>query len=372
MIWYLLNILIITFAWLWPVEIIDINKNKKKKNYIIHNIRKKRVCIIATLNWIVLSGLRGLSIGADTLAYKIYGFDKIVTMSWREVFYRIHLKYIEGASIKDPGYPLLEKVFQIFSTNYQIFLIFIAVIFFVPLGILIYKYSENPYLSYVIFSTLFYSFFAITGHRQTIATSMVVFGGIELIKERKLIKFLILVAIASTIHASVVCFLPFYWLSKIKINKFTLMLYWIAIGSSFIFKGKIMIFLQRIVGYEQYGISEKARMGTFIFLLLLLCIFVTIFYRYFLEKKHKIEQSYNLKEISVNALFIAAFFSSLVTLNISFMRVVQYYSIFIIFLLPQCKYVFIKKNRIFFEAVCCVVMIILLIKNNPEYVFFWQ
>lgn len=60
------------------------------------------------------------------------------------------------------------KFFQIFSTDYQLFLVFIAIVFFVPMGILIYKYSEAPYLSYVLFSSLFYSFFAITGHRQTI------------------------------------------------------------------------------------------------------------------------------------------------------------------------------------------------------------
>lgn len=372
MVWYLLNILIITFVWLWPVNVITTGKDVLERNYKSFIIRKKRVCIVATLNWIILSGLRDLSVGADTLAYKIHGFDRIVTMSWTEIFYKLYLKYIDGVSIKDPGYPLLEKIFQIFSTNYQIFLIFIAIIFFVPMGILIYKYSENPYLSYIIFSTLFYSFFAITGHRQTIATSMVVFGGIELIKKRKLIKFLILVAIASTIHASVVCFLPFYWLSKIKINKFILMLYWAMIGSSFIFKIKIMSFLQEIVGYEQYGVSEKAGIGMFIILLLFLCIFVTIFYRNFLEKKHKEGQNYALKETAINALFIAAFFSSLVTLNTSFMRVVQYYSIFIMFLLPQCKYVFVKKNRVFFETVCCIVMITLLIKNNPEYIFFWQ
>lgn len=54
------------------------------------------------------------------------------------------------------------------------------------------------------------------------------------------------------------------------------------------------------------------------------------------------------------------------------MRVVQYYSIFIMFLLPQCGNVFIKRDQKYFKIICSILMILLLIKNQPEYVFFWQ
>ena len=363
MIWYLLNILIITCAWLWPVNIVIDKKEVVKKSYIVNALRRKRVCIIATINWIILSGLRDWSVGADTLAYKEY-FDETIFLTWGECFSKIYLKYIQGIHFKDPGYLIVMKFFQIFSTNYQMFLIFIAVIFFVPLGLLIYKYSKEPYLSYILFSSLFYSFFAITGHRQTIATSIVVFGGIKLIKKRKLLKFLLLITIASTIHTSVICFLPFYWISKIRINKVSLIFYWSLIVISFLFKEQFLILLQQMAGYEEYSILETAGGGNFIFLLYMLLIYVTIFYGYFTNNE--------IIEISTNALFIAGIFSSLVFLNQSFMRVVQYYSIFIMFLLPQCKYVFIKKNRMYFKISCSILMILILIKNQPEYVFFWQ
>lgn len=371
MFWYLLNILTIVLAWLWPINNINSKKNTEKKQYIYQSIRKKRVCVIATINWIILSGLRNLSIGADTLAYKVYRFDKTINIPWNNIFYNFCLKYIKNAPIKDPGYPLIEKVFQIFSTNYQMFLIFIAIIFFIPLSILIYKYSMRPCFSYIIFSTLFYSFFAITGQRQTIATAIVVFGGIELIIRRKLISFLLLVALSSTIHGSAICFLPFYWISMIKINKISLSIYWILITFSFIFKNQFLGFLQKIVGYEDYVFYETARGGTFLLLLLLLSIFITIFYKIILEKC-KLTKIKIISEVSINALFIASIFSSLLLINQSFMRVIQYYSIFIMFLLPQCRYIFSKEYRLFFEVVCCTLMIILLIKNQPSYIFFWQ
>lgn len=373
MFWYLLNILTIVLAWLWPINNINGEKNIEKKQYIYHLIRKKRVCLVATINWIILSGLRSLSIGADTLAYKVHRFDKTINIPWDSIFYNFYLKYAKNVPIKDPGYPLIEKVFQIFSTNYQMFLIFIAIIFFIPLSILIYKYSMSPCFSYIIFSTLFYSFFAITGQRQTIATAIVVFGGIELIIRRKLISFLLLVALTSTIHGSAICFLPFYWVSMVKINKISLSIYWILIIFSYIFKYQFLSFLQKIVGYENYGFYETARGGTFLLLLLLLSIFITFFYKIILKKCRLMNIEIKLmSEISINALFIASIFSSFLLINQSFMRVIQYYSIFIIFLLPQCRYIFSKKYRLFFEMVCCTLLIILLIKNQPSYIFFWQ
>lgn len=373
MIWYLLNILIIICVWLWPVNNVVTEKNIMKKKYIPSFIRRKRVCIIATINWIILSGLRDWSVGADTLAYKIYHFDKTINKSWGEIFYNFYLKYRIGIPIKDPGYPLFEKIFQIFSKNYQIFLIFIACIFFILLGIKIYKYSENPCLSYIVFSTLFYSFFAVTGHRQTLATAMVVFGGIELIKKRKLISFLVLLIIASTIHTSVICFLPFYWLSQIKIKRIVLTIYWILILNSLIFKTQFLMLLHKVVGYDNYGFDEAASGGTFMLLLFSLSIFITIFYKiilknYFLENLN--EKS--MLEISINALLIASIFAPLLFINPAFMRVIQYYSIFIMFLLPKCKYAFSKKNWLFFEIICCGIMIVLFIKKQPEYMFFWE
>lgn len=155
MFWYLLNIIIIVLVWLWPVNI----NCRDENTYCLYNkIRTKRTCIIGTINWIILSGFRSWEIGPDTLAYKMYRFDRTLDRSWAEIFADFVLKYKLGEEIKDPGYPVLEKSFQLFSSDYQLWLVAIAVMFFVPLGIVIYKYSTNAAISYILFSTLFYSF----------------------------------------------------------------------------------------------------------------------------------------------------------------------------------------------------------------------
>lgn len=124
--------------------------------------------------------------------------------------------YIGGADIKDPGYAAVVKAFQTFSTNYQAYLVFIALLFMIPMAIWIYRNSSMPCLSFIIFSTLFYSFYAVTGIRQTIATSLVVFIGYEFIKKKKPIPFLLLMFIAFFIHKSCICFLPFVFFAHKK------------------------------------------------------------------------------------------------------------------------------------------------------------
>lgn len=367
MIWYLINILILTIAWLLPAHTSQEALLGEAKKSLEEQRRKKRLCIVGTVCWILLSGLRALSVGPDTLAYKIHRFDSTIKTPWRNIIYDFYNKYVNGAEIKDPGYTILEKAFQIFSTDYQVFLIFIAVVFFVPMGIFIYKYSRNPYVSFILFSCLFYSFFAITGHRQTIATAFAVFIGIELIKRRKLIWFLLLVIVFSTIHASALCFIPFYWISKIKINKITLGIYWIAIVAAFLFRYQLLAFLQSLIGYEGYQDYEGAGAGTFMLMLFLVAAVVTIFHKLLLKSNQP------MVRMSINALLCACFFSPLLLINPSTMRVVQYYSLFLLILLPEIAVIFKgQKDRVVYNIVCCFLLIALLVLNQPQYSFFWQ
>ena len=360
MFWYLLNIIIIVLVWLWPVNINCCDEN----TYCLYNkIRTKRTCIIGTINWIILSGFRSWEIGPDTLAYKLYRFDRTLDRSWAEIFADFVLKYKLGEEIKDPGYPVLEKIFQLFSSDYQLWLVAIAVMFFVPLGIVIYKYSTNAAVSYILFSTLFYSFFAMTGPRQTIATAIVVLIGIKYIKERKLIPFLLLELVASTIHMSALCFLPFYWLSKIKINTKSLTIYWIGIIVAYLGRNQFLTLLQRLIGYEEYVQAEGARAGTFLYLLILLAIIVTVFYQRF-------DVENQITRIAINALMIACVFSPLLLINQSCMRVIQSFSLFLLILLPDVFDLFEpRRSRNISIFIASALMIILLISNNPVYNF---
>lgn len=356
MIWYMLNIFTLTICWLLLND---------KGISVGERILSKEKCFLAfaTFNWVILSGCRHISIGADTEAYKIYMFDPIQRMSWGEIWNSFSQVYIDKTG-KDPGYMVLEKLFQYISTNYQIWLIAIALFFFIFMAKWVDRYSKNPYLSYILFSCLFYSFFAITGHRQTIATAMVVMIGTQLAEEKKLIKFLILVLIASTVHASAICFLVFYIIIKIPINKVTLSSYWIFIGLAYLFRGRFMEFLQEIVGYESYTYLEGAGAGVFIYLLLLVSIVITVFHNYLLDE--------GVNPISIHAVMFSTVMSSLVLINPSMMRVVQYFSLFLMIIISDLISLVKEENQRIVSFIVVSLLCLLLLNNNPTYYFFFS
>lgn len=326
---------------------------------------RKIFCIIATVMWILLSGLRGASVGADTEAYKI-GFEQLDRKSWDELFRNFSDIFFQGADGKDPGYNILAKVIYTICPNYQFFLIFIACLFHIPLGIIIYKESSAPLLSWMIYSSLFYSFFAITGHRQTIATALVVLIGYQFIKKRKLICFLLLVAIASTIHASSIIFLPFYFISRVKIGRIGLILFLGTFPITYVYRNQLMSLVAGFIGYEEY--TEYATSGPVMFLIVFLMIMLVIIVgaKSILGDKNSNVSSW------MTAICIAFVFIPLAFVNPSAMRGVQYYSIFLILLMPETLRMFNRQDKKIVYLVCVSVLLFALVRNNPTYLFFWQ
>lgn len=361
MFWYLLNILIIMIAGYTSVKGTD--------SYILDNqgsvLRKKRACVVATINCILMSGLRHISIGADTLNY-VYIFKNVLATSWEDIYNTIYQKYVFGFGDRDPAYLLLQKIFQIFSQDYRVYFFFVALLYFIPLGIALYRHSTDVVMSYVLFISLYFGFFGTTGIRQTIVSGIIFYFGVELILKRKLFLFLLLIILLSTIHGSAICFIPFYWLSRIKIDKFTLISYWVAIILSFVFKDKLLVILQHFAGYKDYTQYEGAGAPTFTLLMLLISLFISFYHEMIICDDE-------FANLSVNAVFIGMFFSSLLMINPSFMRVVQYYSVFLMYVLPQCQLAFKEgKSRRLYSIIVIIALVLLLIQTHPQYKFCWQ
>ena len=325
---------------------------------------KKIFVIFASFQWIILSGLRHVSIGADTKTY-LQSFEATQYYSWTYIFDKLYNIYILGGPGKDPGYPVFEKLATLLTTDYQVYLIIIALFFTIPLAKWIYENSIDPFISFLIYSTLFYAFFAITGHRQTIATAMVVFIGYTYIKERNLLPFLLIVLIAFTIHKSALIFIPFYFIANKKITKNYMLIMITLFIILFINKEYFSSMLKIFAGYEIYGINQQA--GTYTFTLIFLLLTIVAFWRYktILLKNPQAVHFYN-------ALLLGLIFLPLTFVNPSAMRVVQYFSIFIILLIPEIIYSFHGKIRVLGYYILICILVILIIKSNPTYMFFWE
>jgi len=85
-------------------------------------------------------------------------------------------------------------------------------------GRFIYKYSKLPWMSAYMFLTLQFFDLSMSGVRQILSIAILLFS-YDFIINRKFIKFLLVVLLATTIHTSAVMFLIIYPLAKFKINK---------------------------------------------------------------------------------------------------------------------------------------------------------
>ena len=326
---------------------------------------KKIYCSLVSLQWTLISGLRHISVGPDTITYSSR-FEQAKSMSWSEIFGNLWSYLFYDSDIKDPGYNLLQKIFQIFCGDYQVYLVFIALLFTSFMAVWIYKNSKDPCFSFILYSVLFYSFYAITGLRQTIATALVVFLGYKYIKERKLINFAIIAFLAFIIHKSSVIFVPFYFIANIPIT------------SLYIIIALIIVVIIAFMGKSFYGLVAEA-LGfsedqidyagggaeTYALVLTVMCIVILSFYYFYKDKTENATRFFNITLLTLTT-------SLLVFQNQGFMRIQQYYSLFLCVSFPEVINSFEKKSRILVYIITISFLVLYLIRNNPKYLFFWQ
>lgn len=133
-------------------------------------------------------------------------YAKIRDVDWKDVI---------GYNDMEPGYLILNKLFSIiFPWTQSIIFIeaFICVSFTFRF---IYKFCNNVFLAVLLYLAQGPFIFQLTGFRQAIAMSICLFA-VEFIKKRKLLKFLLLVGLACTFHATAVVFIPFYFMANFK------------------------------------------------------------------------------------------------------------------------------------------------------------
>lgn len=334
--------------------------------------KRKIFCWLSSISWILVSGLRHVTIGPDTPVYKD-SFEHAGHTTWGTVFEALYRVYIEGYKpdsssenflYKDPGYLLFQKIAHIFTDNYQVYLIIIAVIFFSLLGRFLYKNSEDPCFSYLLFSMLFYSFYAITGHRQTLATALIVFVGYELIKERKFWRFVLVAILAYMLHKSSLVFVPFYLLSYLKINGRYLLVWGTFTTVIFAIGGKAILWIANLFGYDRTDVYE-APTYTFTTMICLVTIVVLIAFNEFKDNSP-------FKHMETNAMLLATMFALFTLVDQSMMRVQQYYSLFMMLSLPSAMSVLKDKNRLLVKGIALIVLLVLFVRTSGQYKFFWQ
>ena len=319
---------------------------------------------------ILQSALRHVAVGVDTYAYYEI-FEDVKFKSWSSIWQGFHNTYITGTG-KDPGYPLLQKLFQYISEDYRVFLFAIAIAFFFPFYRLIEKNVDTLqglFLSFCIYQTIYYGFFSITGLRQTIATIATIYGMYFILK-RQLVPFLIIILCAATIHKSVLVFAPFYFLYNMPKSKTILVICLLSLPLLISVARPFSLFLAEQSGaehYMMYANSTYETDGAQNYLILLIGASLLT-----LLKKYK--GSTPLPNFVICGMCLALVFAPLTWVDPTLMRVGQYYSIFMLIAIPQCMTTLnlTPNMRGWVYWIFFIIVIAVILKHNSQYEFFWN
>lgn len=303
------------------------------------------------------SMFRSVYVGNDTgvyvnLFYKISDSSDLSMYSWRY----------------DVGYLCLNKILSFISDNHQILLIVTSLYIYLVMGWFIYKHSKMVWLSVFLFFTLGYFDLSMSGIRQMLAI-MTILISYQFIVEKKPVRFILTVIIASLFHNTAIIFLVAYPLSRYKLNKELIFMFIIVSLLMFVlFRPFLKIVIAIFPRYSYYlggsYIDDKARLGVVVELLIIITVLVTceLFNKVFIgSKKIGITSKNNymtLKndqdEIQSVFLLVACSIMFLALRANIFNRVGKYFSFFLILYLPNSIYKISNKNLKIFVIICVI------------------
>lgn len=335
------------------------------------SIGRKKLLVFAGFLLILQSGLRNFAVGADTYGY-YESFLDTTSRRWDELIYIFQNAYGDEYR-KDPGFLTFEKAFSCIFPDFRCFLILVISMFIHALFRLIYRFEvpmKGILISVALYLSLFYSFFSITGIRQTIATAIALYC-VPYAIDRKKIKFFLIIGIAATIHKSVLLFIPFYFFPLIKNNKLTILLAFVTFAPMWTFGqtiGKTIISGTIFDTYETYlegNVETSGALGFAVLILLsgFLCL-----------KFIKVTNELDKWRPLLHSVAFSLFYTPMTSIGPSQMRIIQYYSIFLVILMP----VLLKSLKITWKLSINIEMYAFLffsiyaISRGSSYGFFWE
>ena len=324
---------------------------------------------ISFLIYTLHSGLRHWSIGPDTYQYnKIFEDVKAESID-------IILENVFTNNGIDPFYDLFQKTFQFVSSDYQIYLVFVGIIFFSSFCFFLFdnlRSLEQIVLANLIFIAYFSGFYSITGIRQTIATSILMYA-FAFLKRKKHLFVILFILLAALFHITSLIFLLTYLLlnkRSILISLFSIASFFVIFQYRYVLTPMFTLFLFSESRFEVY--TEKYFEGGS-FKLTLFSIILTIIillFNYFSKKKEDLILIY-----SSNLFAFSIVFLPLQWVNPSAGRIGMYFSLFLVIILPILisKIGFSDNKRIvFISAIATFILLTFFSSLENRYLFFWQ
>lgn len=162
------------------------------------------------------------------------------------------------------GFVILEWLIKIvFGNSLRAFRVIIALIHSIPIIYIFRKYSEDYWIAiYLFVASSVHVGWMMNGLRQFIAV-VIIFFALPYVVNRKYMKLIFIILLASTIHVTALCMLPIVFIVQGKSgNKKTMFFIALAIIAMFILS-KNPVLMDMLLGETEYAgaVIEMQRMG---------------------------------------------------------------------------------------------------------------
>jgi len=314
----------------------------------------------------LLLGLRHPSMGVD-LGYQsdigyIASYKVIAGMSWRTVL------EINSFLNYEKGFVVFCKLISCISDDAQFFIFVCSVCSFFSIFHIIKKYSPSPVFSILIYMGLPVFLAHFSAMRQVLALSICIYS-ITFIENKRIVKFIVTVLIASMFHFSAIFFLIAYLAYHCKMNASMRFFMLLFLPILFVLRAPIFKILSKVIA-DDAKIQENES-GMFLLFLILIYVFAMLFF--------------DLKDARVNGymniLYIACLCQVFSSVYMTASRMSWFFMIAVILLLPIGLSTMRNKNdskiikllmSIFFVAYGMYSIYVASWAESYPYHFFWE
>lgn len=346
-----------------------------------HGINTQKIALqISVLILMFFMALRDKMIGVDT-KYYCYIFEQLRDTPVSKIF-SVVTYGVKGSNWvidMEKGYRLYNKLVGLIFNSPQMITVVNSCIIMMLLYFLIKKKSNDYFLSIWLYLTLGLFQTEMNVSRNAIAI-LICYHALDYINEKKLLKYLVWICVAATIHKSALIFIPLYFVLKKPIPSGKRMRFLIGISVAGGVGCLILApYIQNIfpMGLGKYLTASNEKTES----LLVGGLYVAIvFFIWFMMKREERQNIYSVCSMGMwmFTLNIACF-----GLNIGFKmaaRVAALFGVYIIILIPDLIHEIQNKKRremitILLIAGCGLQYILRMMINNiggtMPYSFFW-
>lgn len=332
--------------------------------------KRTRLEFLCMLVLIFLSGFRHLAVGVDTMYY-IYSLQRATTISFNEIMSSFFEGYFFATNkTKDPGFPVIEKMFSIITTNSTIYLLSIGAVFFVFLRRFFAKYTRTTWelvFAFIVYLALFWGYLPNAAIRQSIAMVFLLYV-YSSFGEIKWYKSALYIILGSFIHQSILAGFIIFLFPYIKRVRTYYILCGILFGVMFVVGGIFAVYLSSFSDvYSSYAMSDYYDEGhskpyNFIILMLLIYIVGLVCLR---------NRDFYMKNSFLYKMFgVAIVLTPLILIQPNFQRLTALFAIGTCAFLPRCLTGYSSYARKI--AYSLLLIVFMYIASSSQFKFNWQ